>query len=165
MGSGGYGLSALARHRHCKPPSGQVLCDFPHTAAAIPPDYLLDLIPRIRPRAFSIASSLLVRDSVDWPWESWDRAGCLQMGCLLNEQGQFLYQGLSLGGVGSRQERFSRTGPSLCPQAHPGRLQILVAVVQYQTRLKEPRRGLCSSWLASLNPEQGDLYSWGWERL
>ncbi|XP_006498509.1 NADPH-dependent diflavin oxidoreductase 1 isoform X5 [Mus musculus] len=75
----------------------EVLCDFPHTAGAIPPDYLLDLIPRIRPRAFSIASSLL---------------------------------------------------------AHPRRLQILVAVVKYQTRLKEPRHGLCSSWLASLNPGQ-----------
>ncbi|XP_021011726.1 NADPH-dependent diflavin oxidoreductase 1 isoform X2 [Mus caroli] len=78
----------------------EVLCDFPHTAGAIPPDYLLDLIPRIRPRAFSIASSLL---------------------------------------------------------AHPRRLQILVAVVKYQTRLKEPRRGLCSSWLASLNPGQGPV--------
>ncbi|KAM9081766.1 NADPH-dependent diflavin oxidoreductase 1 isoform 1-T1 [Megaptera novaeangliae] len=77
----------------------EVLCDFPHTAGAIPPDYLLDLIPLIRPRAFSIASSLL---------------------------------------------------------AHPSRLQILVAVVQYQTRLKEPRRGLCSNWLASLDPGQGD---------
>jgi hypothetical protein len=30
-----------------------------------------------------------------------------------------------------------------------------VAVVKYQTRLKEPRHGLCSSWLASLNPGQG----------
>lgn len=30
-----------------------------------------------------------------------------------------------------------------------------MAVVKYQTRLKEPRRGLCSSWLASLNPGQG----------
>ncbi|XP_006163374.1 NADPH-dependent diflavin oxidoreductase 1 isoform X7 [Tupaia chinensis] len=75
----------------------EVLCDFPHTASAIPLDYLLDLIPPIRPRTFSIASSLL---------------------------------------------------------AHPSRLQILVAVVQYQTRLKEPRRGLCSSWLASLDPGQ-----------
>lgn len=43
------------------PFSSQVLCDFPHTTCAIPSDYLLDLIPRIRPRAFSIASSMLVR--------------------------------------------------------------------------------------------------------
>ncbi|XP_006062611.2 NADPH-dependent diflavin oxidoreductase 1 isoform X4 [Bubalus bubalis] len=64
------------------------------------PDYLLDLLPLIRPRAFSIASSL---------------------------------------------------------RAHPSRLQILVAVVQYQTRLREPRRGLCSSWLASLDPAQGPV--------
>ncbi|XP_027821862.1 NADPH-dependent diflavin oxidoreductase 1 isoform X3 [Ovis aries] len=78
----------------------EVLCDFPHTAAAIPPDYLLDLLPLIRPRAFSIASSL---------------------------------------------------------RAHPSRLQILVAVVQYRTRLREPRRGLCSSWLASLDPVQGPV--------
>lgn len=49
--------------------------------------------------------------------------------------------------------------PPSPPQARPSRLQILMAVVQYQTRLKEPRRGLCSSWLASLDPEQGDRYS------
>ncbi|XP_045418032.1 NADPH-dependent diflavin oxidoreductase 1 isoform X1 [Lemur catta] len=88
-------------HEYCSRPRRtilEVLCDFPHTAGAIPPDYLLDLIPAIRPRAFSIASSLLVQ---------------------------------------------------------PSRLQILVAVVQYQTRLREPRRGLCSSWLASLDPGQG----------
>ncbi|KAM4850690.1 NADPH-dependent diflavin oxidoreductase 1 isoform X3 [Urocitellus parryii] len=85
----------------------EVLCDFPHTAGAIPPDYLLDLIPQIRPRAFSIASSLLV---------------------------------------------------------HPRRLQILVAVVQYWTRLKEPRRGLCSSWLASLDPEKGPVQVPLWVR-
>ncbi|XP_044776264.1 NADPH-dependent diflavin oxidoreductase 1 isoform X4 [Neomonachus schauinslandi] len=78
----------------------EVLCDFPHTAGAIPADYLLDLIPPIRPRAFSIASSLL----------------------------------------------------------------ILVAVVQYQTRLKEPRRGLCSSWLASLDPGQGPVQVPLWVR-
>ncbi|XP_077161099.1 NADPH-dependent diflavin oxidoreductase 1 isoform X2 [Paroedura picta] len=76
----------------------EVLYDFPHTTCAIPCDYLLDLIPRIRPRAFSIASSLL---------------------------------------------------------AFPNRIQILLAVVQYKTRLSKPRRGLCSSWLASLDPQNG----------
>uniref|UniRef100_A0A8C6K2Q6 NADPH-dependent diflavin oxidoreductase 1 n=1 Tax=Melopsittacus undulatus TaxID=13146 RepID=A0A8C6K2Q6_MELUD len=78
----------------------EVMWDFPHTTCAIPPEYLLDLIPRIRPRAFSIASSML---------------------------------------------------------AHPDRIQILMAVVQYKTWLSKPRRGLCSTWLASLNPEQGDV--------
>ncbi|NXR19828.1 NDOR1 oxidoreductase, partial [Cinclus mexicanus] len=78
----------------------EALWDFPHTTCAIPADYLLDLIPRIRPRAFSIASSML---------------------------------------------------------AHPERMQILVAVVRYKTRLSKPRHGLCSTWLASLNPEQGDV--------
>ncbi|NWU31399.1 NDOR1 oxidoreductase, partial [Dyaphorophyia castanea] len=78
----------------------EALWDFPHTTCAIPADYLLDLIPRIRPRAFSIASSLLAR---------------------------------------------------------PERMQILVAVVRYKTRLSKPRRGLCSTWLASLDPEQGDV--------
>ncbi|XP_043914460.1 NADPH-dependent diflavin oxidoreductase 1 [Protopterus annectens] len=74
----------------------EVLLDFPHTTAAIPHDYLFDLIPTIRPRAFSIASSLL---------------------------------------------------------AYPDRIQILMAVVRYKTRLKKPRCGLCSSWLASQNPQ------------
>ncbi|KGL97475.1 NADPH-dependent diflavin oxidoreductase 1 [Charadrius vociferus] len=78
----------------------EALWDFPHTTCAVPPDYLLDLIPRIRPRAFSIASSML---------------------------------------------------------AHPDRIQILMAVVRYKTRLSKPRRGLCSTWLASLDPEQGDV--------
>nr|XP_013809939.1 PREDICTED: NADPH-dependent diflavin oxidoreductase 1 isoform X3 [Apteryx mantelli mantelli] len=78
----------------------EALWDFPHTTCAIPPEYLLDLIPRIRPRAFSIASSML---------------------------------------------------------AHPNRIQILMAVVQYKTRLSKPRRGLCSTWLASLNPQYEDV--------
>uniref|UniRef100_A0A8D0H573 NADPH-dependent diflavin oxidoreductase 1 n=1 Tax=Sphenodon punctatus TaxID=8508 RepID=A0A8D0H573_SPHPU len=79
----------------------EVLCDFPHTTCAIPYDYLLDLIPWIRPRAFSITSSML---------------------------------------------------------AHPDRIQILLAVVQYKTVLVKPRRGLCSTWLASLNPQHGDVW-------
>ncbi|XP_031807764.1 NADPH-dependent diflavin oxidoreductase 1 isoform X4 [Sarcophilus harrisii] len=90
----------------------EVLGDFPHSAASIPPDYLLDLIPPIRPRAYSIASSLLVRDNVH-----------LQSS--------------------ERKE-----------EAHPFRVQIIVAVVQYQTRLRKPRQGLCTSWLASLDPSR-----------
>ncbi|XP_070706210.1 NADPH-dependent diflavin oxidoreductase 1 isoform X2 [Pempheris klunzingeri] len=43
-------------------------------------------------------------------------------------------------------------------QAHPQRLQVLVAVVRYKTKLYKPRRGLCSTWLASLDPAQGDVY-------
>ncbi|XP_054854026.1 NADPH-dependent diflavin oxidoreductase 1 isoform X3 [Eublepharis macularius] len=82
----------------------EVLCDFPHTTCAIPSDYILDLIPRIRPRAFSIASSTL---------------------------------------------------------ALPNRIEILLAVVQYKTRLCKPRRGLCSSWLASLDPQNGNCLFFG----
>ncbi|XP_069790684.1 NADPH-dependent diflavin oxidoreductase 1 isoform X2 [Narcine bancroftii] len=79
----------------------EVLFDFSQTTAAVPNDYLLDLIPEIRPRAFSIASSEL---------------------------------------------------------AHPGQIQILMAVVQYKTKLKKPRCGVCSTWLASQDPQQGDVH-------
>uniref|UniRef100_A0A3P8NSM9 NADPH-dependent diflavin oxidoreductase 1 n=1 Tax=Astatotilapia calliptera TaxID=8154 RepID=A0A3P8NSM9_ASTCA len=43
-------------------------------------------------------------------------------------------------------------------RAHPNRIQVLVAVVCYKTKLYKPRKGLCSSWLASLDPAQGDVY-------
>ncbi|XP_072310185.1 NADPH-dependent diflavin oxidoreductase 1 [Eucyclogobius newberryi] len=39
-------------------------------------------------------------------------------------------------------------------KAHPNKLQILVAVVCYKTKLYKPRRGLCSNWLASLEPKK-----------
>ncbi|XP_072344212.1 NADPH-dependent diflavin oxidoreductase 1 isoform X1 [Scyliorhinus torazame] len=79
----------------------EILYDFPQTTSAIPPDYLFDLIPEIRPRAFSIASSQL---------------------------------------------------------AYPSQIQILMAVVQYRTKLKKPRCGLCSNWLASQNPLQSAVH-------
>lgn len=71
----------------------ETLQDFPVARGNVPFDYLFDLVPQIKPRAFSIASS---------------RA------------------------------------------AHPDEIQLLVAVVSYTTRLKKPRRGLCSTWLSQL---------------
>ncbi|XP_051963359.1 NADPH-dependent diflavin oxidoreductase 1 isoform X1 [Xyrauchen texanus] len=38
--------------------------------------------------------------------------------------------------------------------AHPNRIQILLAVVKYKTTLHKPRKGLCSTWLASLDPSK-----------
>ncbi|XP_058946686.2 NADPH-dependent diflavin oxidoreductase 1-like isoform X1 [Pocillopora verrucosa] len=41
-------------------------------------------------------------------------------------------------------------------KAHPDEVQLLVAVVNYNTKLVKPRRGLCSTWLASLDPLNKD---------
>jgi len=73
----------------------EVLYDFSKSACKVPIAYLFDLIPVIKPRAFSIASSLKV---------------------------------------------------------NPQQLQVLVAVVEYKTKLSEPRQGLCSKWLSRLTP-------------
>lgn len=43
-------------------------------------------------------------------------------------------------------------------KAHPDRLQILVAVVSYKTKMFKLRKGLCSNWLASLEPNKEDVY-------
>lgn len=42
-------------------------------------------------------------------------------------------------------------------KALPDRLQILVAVVRYKTKLFKPRRGLCSTWLSSLDPHTEEV--------
>nr|QZX63206.1 NADPH-dependent diflavin oxidoreductase 1 [Halisarca dujardinii] len=51
--------------------------------------------------------------------------------------------------------------PALQPRAfsiasslrmHPGQVQILMAVVEYKTKLFKPRKGVCSTWLASVTP-------------
>ena len=74
----------------------EVLYDFRHTTPNIPLEYLFDLMPPIRPRAFSISSS---------------------------------------------------------PSAHAGKIQLLVAVVSFRTKLLvKERLGLCSNFLASCAP-------------
>ncbi|KAJ3279796.1 NADPH-dependent diflavin oxidoreductase 1 [Borealophlyctis nickersoniae] len=76
----------------------EILQDF--HSAKVPIKYLIDLIPEMRPRSFSIASS---------------------------------------------------------PTAYPGQLHLTVAIVKYKTKLKAPRRGVCTKWLAQLKP--GDRVS------
>lgn len=81
----------------------EVLEDFPNTTKNIPPIFLFDLIPTIKPRSFSIASS---------------------------------------------------------QKALPNSVQILVAVVEYQTQIKAKRKGLCSNWLAHHCPGGTKIPIW-----
>ncbi|WVW78975.1 NADPH-dependent diflavin oxidoreductase 1 [Kwoniella bestiolae CBS 10118] len=81
-------------HTYATRPSRSIvetLADFRQTK--IPLSHILEILPPLRRRQFSIASS-------------WD--------------------------------------------AHPGNVQLLVALVEYKTNLKIPRRGLCSQWLDQL---------------
>lgn len=43
---------------------------------------------------------------------------------------------------------------------HPDQVHILVAVVEYQTKLVKPRRGLCSTWLSTLRPGIDQISVW-----
>ncbi len=60
MGEGGIEkkITVFNFMRYFNPFWLQVLADFPHATSIIPLDYLFDLIPPLKPRAFSIASSL-----------------------------------------------------------------------------------------------------------
>lgn len=73
----------------------EVMADFPHTTPHVPLEYLLDLIPPISARPYSIASA---------------------------------------------------------PATSPERIDLLYAVVHYRTRLRKPRLGLCTNWMARLRP-------------
>eukprot|EP00794_Sanderia_malayensis_P015807 gene15807-17400_t len=43
--------------------------------------------------------------------------------------------------------------------SHPNELHILMAVVNYKTKIQQPRLGVCSNWLASLGDESGKKVS------
>lgn len=77
----------------------EVLLDFPNTVKNIVFEYLFDLIPPIKPRSFSVASS---------------------------------------------------------SSNHPNEVHFIVGVVNYRTRLKKIRRGLCSNYLARIKPIRPD---------
>ena len=78
----------------------QVLQDFPTSTANLPFQYMIDLIPMLQPRAFSIASSMQVSTAYTYTTHSTHHTH---------------------------------------PQAHPGQIQILMAVVKYRTKLHKPR--------------------------
>uniref|UniRef100_D8Q1Z0 NADPH-dependent diflavin oxidoreductase 1 n=1 Tax=Schizophyllum commune (strain H4-8 / FGSC 9210) TaxID=578458 RepID=D8Q1Z0_SCHCM len=69
----------------------EVLADFRHLR--IPKEYVFDVFPPLRPREFSIASSV---------------------------------------------------------KRHPRNIHLCIAIVKYRTKLKVPRRGVCTSWLVGL---------------
>ncbi|KAG9118679.1 NAPDH-dependent diflavin reductase [Ceratobasidium sp. 392] len=71
----------------------EVLLEF--RSAVVPKEYIADLFPELRPRQFSIASSL---------------------------------------------------------SAHPSEIHLCVAIVSYRTKLRIPRKGICTSWLSKLRP-------------
>ncbi|KAF8599889.1 riboflavin synthase domain-like protein [Ceratobasidium sp. AG-I] len=71
----------------------EVLLEF--RSAVIPKEYIADLFPELRPRQFSIASSLSV---------------------------------------------------------HPSEIHLCIAIVSYKTKLRIPRKGVCTTWLAALQP-------------
>ena len=75
----------------------EALEDFP--SARVPLQWLLQIVPRLQPRYFSIASSLAM---------------------------------------------------------HPGQVHILAALVDYQTPHRRQKRGVCSAWLAGLQPGMPD---------
>ncbi|KAJ7678562.1 hypothetical protein B0H17DRAFT_1161341 [Mycena rosella] len=81
----------------------EVLSEFRHVK--IPMEYIFDVFPPLRPRQFSIASSI---------------------------------------------KRF------------PSQIHLCVAIVKYRTKLKVPRRGVCTAFLASLQP--GDKVQIGLEK-
>ncbi|KDR73969.1 hypothetical protein GALMADRAFT_250695 [Galerina marginata CBS 339.88] len=71
----------------------EVLAEFRHVK--IPRDYIFDVFPPLRPREFSIASSV---------------------------------------------------------KKHPHQIHLCVAIVKYRTKLKVPRKGVCTSYLSTLKP-------------
>ncbi|PFH47620.1 hypothetical protein AMATHDRAFT_82115 [Amanita thiersii Skay4041] len=71
----------------------EVLMEFRHTK--IPKDYIFDIFPPLRPRQFSIASSV---------------------------------------------------------KKHPRQIHLCIAIVKYRTKLKVPRRGVCTSYISRLEP-------------
>ena len=89
----------------------EVLSDFLHTR--VPKEYIFDLFPLMRPREFSIASSINVRSA-----------------------------------PASRCKRVSHMRQTETPPID----RAVHRDVKYKTKLKSARRGLCTTWLAGLDP-------------
>ncbi len=101
----------------------------------IPLEYLLEAVPFLRERQFSIASH------PDYLAEHRNEA---QADAKAN--GRANTNGSAEPGASANA---STATPANLPHQST-RLQLAVAIVRYRTRLREPRRGVCTAWLASL---------------
>lgn len=59
----------------------------------------------------------------------------------------------ALGGE-MREREFSIAS---APSIHPRKIQLIVAIVEYRTRIRELRRGVATRWLASLDPHIAEV--------
>ncbi|KAG8833491.1 NAPDH-dependent diflavin reductase [Serendipita sp. 399] len=102
----------------------EVLQDFRHVS--IPLEYIFDIFPLIRPRQFSIASSSRYPTApiVNEPTAA--------------EEGQPALEDEK------KKDKDNDKGVYL---------DLCVAIVNYRTKLKAPRRGLCTTWLSNLQPK------------
>lgn len=58
----------------------------------------------------------------------------------------------ALGGEMREREFSIASAPSIMPR----KVQLIVAIVEYRTRIREPRKGVATKWLASLDPASPD---------
>ncbi len=134
-----------------------MLYDFRHTTPNIPFDYLFDLFPVIKPRSFSIASSNKLMPSKIYMYVAY---------CFVSTRTRRLAN-LKVDtdiNVSSCLCRWFANTSCQCQRQYIAqhfikpttfsseKLQLLVAVVHYRSKLAKPRLGLCSNYLAGLKP-------------